>query len=101
MHLGKMARIIENETINGKGAYGLLEMMRDMRRGIWSETRNGRKIDTYRRNLQKAHIDRLEYLMTAEKPEKTAYIWRLPKIHCRKYQSIGHPFRSAGRIEQS
>ena len=42
MHLGKMARIIENETMNGKGAYGLLEMMRDMRRGIWSETRNGR-----------------------------------------------------------
>ncbi|UOY05083.1 zinc-dependent metalloprotease [Muricauda sp. SCSIO 64092] len=70
MHLGKMARIIENETMNGKGAYGLLEMMRDMRRGIWSETRNGRKIDTYRRNLQKAHIDRLEYLMTAENQKR-------------------------------
>ncbi|BFP41790.1 zinc-dependent metalloprotease [Flavobacteriaceae bacterium GF1] len=70
MHLGKMARIIENETMNGKGAYGLLEMMRDMRRGIWSETRNGKKIDTYRRNLQKAHIDRLEYLMTAENQKK-------------------------------
>ena len=70
LHLGKMARIIENETMNGKGAYGLLEMMRDMRRGIWSETRNGRKIDTYRRNLQKAHIDRLEYLMTAENQKK-------------------------------
>ncbi len=70
MHLGKMARIIENETMNGRGAYGLLEMMRDMRRGIWSETRNGRKIDTYRRNLQKAHIDRLEYLMTAENQKK-------------------------------
>ena len=61
LHLGKMARIIENETINGSEAYGLLEMMQDLRRGIWSETRSGKSIDTYRRNLQKAHIDRLEY----------------------------------------
>lgn len=66
LHLGKLARIIENETINGKDAYGLLEMMQDLRQGIWSETRSGKAIDTYRRNLQKAHIDRLSYLMTAE-----------------------------------
>ena len=70
LHLGKMARIIENETMNGNDAYGLLEMMRDLRRGLWSETRNGRTIDTYRRNLQKAHIDRLGYLMTAENQKK-------------------------------
>ncbi len=66
LHLGKMARMIENETMNGKDAYTLVNMMSDLRRGIWSETRSGKKIDTYRRNLQKAHIDRLHYLMTAE-----------------------------------
>ena len=70
LHLGKMARIIENETLNGSSAYGLLEMMSDLRRGIWSETRSGKAIDTYRRNLQKAHVDRLEYLMTAENQRK-------------------------------
>ena len=70
LHLGKMARIIENETVNGNNAYDLLEMMRDLRKGVWSETRNGKKIDTYRRNLQKAHIDRLSYLMTAENQKK-------------------------------
>ncbi|MFS4454975.1 zinc-dependent metalloprotease [Maribacter sp. 2304DJ31-5] len=70
LHLGKMARIIENETVNGNNAYGLLEMMDDLKRGIWSELRNGRKIDTYRRNLQKAHIDRLGYLMTARNEGK-------------------------------
>nr|WP_298791727.1 zinc-dependent metalloprotease [uncultured Allomuricauda sp.] len=70
LHLGKMARIIENETINGQDAYGLLEMMQDLRRGIWSETRSGKSIDTYRRNLQKAHIDRLEYIMTAKNQGK-------------------------------
>lgn len=70
LQMGKLARVIENETINGDEAYGLLEMMRDLRRGIWSETRNGRTIDTYRRNLQKAHIDRLGYLMTADSERK-------------------------------
>ena len=70
LHLGKMARLIENETANGKDAYGLLEMTRDLRRGLWSETRTGKSIDTYRRNLQKAHIDRLAYLMTAENQRK-------------------------------
>ena len=47
-----------------------MEMMGDLRKGIWSETRSGRTIDTYRRNLQKAHIDRLEYLMTADSQGK-------------------------------
>ncbi|MEL6916490.1 MAG: zinc-dependent metalloprotease, partial [Bacteroidota bacterium] len=70
LSLGKMARIIENETANGDKAYKLTDMVRDLRKGIWSELRNGSKIDTYRRNLQKAHIDRLAYLMTAENQKK-------------------------------
>jgi len=70
LSLGKMARMIENETMNGNEAYKLVDMMRDLRRGIWSETRNGKAIDTYRRNLQKAHIDRLGYLMTAKNQRK-------------------------------
>ena len=70
LSLGKMARIIENETINGEDAYSLVEMTADLRRGLWAETRSGQRIDTYRRNLQKAHIDRLEYLMTAENQKK-------------------------------
>ncbi len=70
LSLGKMARLIENETANGSDAYSLITMMSDLREGIWSELSSGRKIDTYRRNLQKAHIDRLAYLMTAENQKK-------------------------------
>tara|TARA_R110002012_G_scaffold322109_1_gene556006 strand:- start:28431 stop:30869 length:2439 start_codon:yes stop_codon:yes gene_type:complete len=66
LNLGKMSRMIENETVHGKDAYALTEMMKDLRTGIWSELSRGTKIDTYRRNLQKGHIDRLGYLMTAE-----------------------------------
>jgi len=66
LNLGKMSRMIENETVHGKDAYALTEMMKDLRTGIWAELSRGSKIDTYRRNLQKGHIDRLGYLMTAE-----------------------------------
>ena len=86
LHLGKMARIIENETVNGTDAYGLLEMMSDLRRGIWSETRSGKAIDTYRRNLQKAHVDRLEYLMTAENQRKLSSFNGYRKSTVNEYQ---------------
>tara|TARA_R110002126_G_scaffold181187_2_gene329958 strand:+ start:50764 stop:53241 length:2478 start_codon:yes stop_codon:yes gene_type:complete len=59
----RMARIIENETLNGNEAYNLVSMFSELRKGVWSEIYNGRSIDTYRRNLQKAHIDRLAYLL--------------------------------------
>tara|TARA_R110002111_G_scaffold115640_1_gene176649 strand:- start:12271 stop:14757 length:2487 start_codon:yes stop_codon:yes gene_type:complete len=65
LSLGKMQRLTEAHTYDSK-AYALIEMMRDLRTGVWSELRNGKKIDTYRRNLQRAHIDRLAYLMTAK-----------------------------------
>ena len=69
LDFGRMERMIENETINGNTAYSLLSMMRDLRQGIWNELRTGRSIDTYRRNLQRAYIDRMEFLMTKEQSQ--------------------------------
>tara|TARA_R110002073_G_scaffold139232_3_gene289454 strand:- start:4509 stop:7001 length:2493 start_codon:yes stop_codon:yes gene_type:complete len=66
LDFGRMARLIENETLNGNDAYSLLNMMQDLRRGVWSEIYSGRSIDTYRRNLQRAYLDRMEFLMTKE-----------------------------------
>ncbi len=65
LSLGKMQRLTEAHTFD-TNAYALPQMMKDLRNGIWSELRTGKKIDTYRRNLQRVHIDRLAYLMTAE-----------------------------------
>lgn len=72
LSLGKIARLIEHETANTKEAYTSLQMMSELRKGIWSELNSGKAIDTYRRNLQKAHIDRLAYLMTAENQSKAS-----------------------------
>jgi hypothetical protein len=69
LDFGRMARLIENEEANGNSAYGLLDMMQDLRSGIWSELRSGNSIDTYRRNLQRAYIDRMEHLMTEEQSQ--------------------------------
>lgn len=62
----RLARVIENEAINGKDAYTLLELMNDLHLGIWKEIYYKSSIDTYRRNLQRAHVERLEYLLKEE-----------------------------------
>jgi hypothetical protein len=66
LDFGRLARLSENETINGKTAYGLLDMMQDLRKGIFSELSSGKQIDAYRRNLQRGYIDEMANLMTKE-----------------------------------
>ncbi len=61
----RMQRMIENESLNGNDAYALTSMMRDLRNGVWKELNTGKNIDTYKRNLQRAHVNRLAYLMTS------------------------------------
>ncbi len=70
LEMGRMSRMIENETLNGNNAYTLTSMMYDLRRGIWSELRTGKSIDTYRRNLQRAHVERLASLLKTEKASR-------------------------------
>ena len=62
----RLARVIENETLNGSNAYGLTTMLEDLRNGLWKEVKQGKTPDTYRRNLQRAHIERLGYLLKEE-----------------------------------
>ena len=62
----RLARMAEAEAIHGDETYTPLEMMADLRTGIFSEVRRGSAIDIYRRNLQRAYIARMEYLMSEE-----------------------------------
>lgn len=66
---GKLGRVIENSALNGADAYSMLELTADIRNGLWSELRGGRAIDTYRRNLQRAHIEKLGQLLTDDEPD--------------------------------
>ncbi|ARS37798.1 zinc-dependent metalloprotease [Pontibacter actiniarum] len=65
----RMARLMENEV--NKVNYNALDMVRQLQRGIWSEVYSGATIDIYRRNLQKAYLDRMDYLLN-EKPGKSS-----------------------------
>ena len=75
LDFGKMARMIENEALNGNNAYTLENFMNDVKNGIWSELKNGKKIDVYRRNLQRSYIQRLGYIMANEQPRRQGSFW--------------------------
>ncbi len=66
LDFGRLARVIENEALNKDKAYSILELMEDLRKGIFSEVYAERPTDVYRRNLQRSYVDRMEYLMIEE-----------------------------------
>ncbi len=54
----RVDRLIEQEALLGQDAYSLEELMADVRSGVWSElTARSFRINTYRRNLQRAYLD--------------------------------------------
>ncbi len=59
----RLARMIEHEAFHGDETYRPAEMLDDAREIVWREIRNGRSVDTYRRNLQRAYLDQAHYLL--------------------------------------
>lgn len=66
LDLGRLARLIEAETFHGSSAYSLLDLFKDLRKGIWSETYENKATNVFRRNLQRAFLERMEYLLEEE-----------------------------------
>lgn len=64
LSVDKLSRIIEYETTNPASAYSSAEFLNDVRKGVWSELAVGKNIDAYRRNLQRAYVERLAALLT-------------------------------------
>lgn len=77
LNFGRLARLIESEAKEGSDAYSAIEMLEDLRKGLFSELRSGSKIDNYRRNLQRAYVERMEHLMTKEQNRPTNAFVRL------------------------
>jgi len=76
----RMSRMIENETLNGSDAYSLISMFSDLRKGIWTEIYNGKSIDTYRRNLQKSHVEILGRLLSGSSDVKSVARGELKRL---------------------
>ncbi|MFD2872001.1 zinc-dependent metalloprotease [Mucilaginibacter ximonensis] len=64
---GYLYRIEACEIRYGKKAYTVVELLSDLKEGIWSELVTGQAIDPYRRNIQKKYIDALS-LLIKERP---------------------------------
>jgi hypothetical protein len=68
----RMATLSEIEATQPDGAYPLAEFLDDVRDAVWGNLRATSAIDRYRRALQRAYLERLEYLMTEEPTGNTA-----------------------------
>src|SRR6056297_634472 len=59
----RIARLIEYDNRLDEDVYSPYEFMDDVRGTIWTELDRNRAISVYRRNLQRAYIERMEFLM--------------------------------------
>ena len=71
LNIDRMKRLIEQEAFHGSAAYSLSKMLSDLSSGIWSELSSGDATDVYRRNLQRAYLERMDELMTDEEAVQT------------------------------
>ena len=62
----RIGRLMDAETRAEGDVYTSFEMMDDLRNGIWSELRANQNINIHRRALQRAYLERLEYLLTQD-----------------------------------
>ncbi len=62
-----LGKLIEWQARSDGDTYTPFELMDDLRGAIWNELENASpQIGVFRRNLQRAYIERMEYLMTQE-----------------------------------
>lgn len=65
----RLKRLIEGETLHGSSkAYTLINLYNDTKNGVFSELKSGAAIDSYRRNLQRAYLDKMAEWMKNEAP---------------------------------
>uniref|UniRef100_UPI004049E4F4 zinc-dependent metalloprotease n=1 Tax=Flavobacterium sp. TaxID=239 RepID=UPI004049E4F4 len=65
LSLDRIGRLLDGELLNTNN-YSVLSFLTEVRNGIWKETKTNEKISVFRRNLQRAYIERMEYLMKEE-----------------------------------
>jgi hypothetical protein len=65
LEAGRMQRLIEAKYADAR-AYGLGDLFTALRGAIWGELAGSGSIAVPRRNLQRAHVERLELLLTTE-----------------------------------
>jgi hypothetical protein len=71
----RLIRLSEYEHAAGNGnGYGMLELLRDVRQGVFSELRTRDEIDVYRRALQRAYVENLNTKLNPPTPPAGANV---------------------------
>lgn len=66
----RLARLIDGDATEGSlKAYTLVDLFMGLKAGIWGELSSGATIDVYRRNLQRAYIDKMGVIMEDTKDQ--------------------------------
>jgi hypothetical protein len=65
LNFERLGRLIDHKAMDADN-YSALDMLRDIRIGIWSETKSASNVSVFRRNLQRAYLDRMTFLMTED-----------------------------------
>jgi hypothetical protein len=83
----RLDRLIEQSALQA-GAYAPLELLADLRAGLWSELKTpARPIDIYRRNVQRAHLDIIDNRLNGG-PEPTDEVRALLKGELRAVDAM-------------
>lgn len=61
----RLGRLIDHHALDSKN-YSALELLSDLRTGIWSETTSGSNVSIFRRNLQRVYLEAMFNLMTED-----------------------------------
>lgn len=62
----RLNRLSETEALHGSPAYRITDLFTDVQNGVWSELESRTQIDPFRRNLQRAYLDKMAALMEEE-----------------------------------
>ena len=64
---GRIHRMSDNEAVNGKNAYSVAQLTKDVQDALWSElTAPKPKVDIYRRALQRSYLDLMDSRINAD-----------------------------------
>jgi hypothetical protein len=69
-----LGKLIQFEAAQENQAYTMTEMFSDLKKGIWSELTSKKKIDVYRRNLQKSYVNILSSIIAPPKTFETTIV---------------------------
>ncbi len=75
----RMDILSEMEATQPDRAYPLIEFLDDVREAVWGELGSASAVNGYRRALQRAYVERMEYLMD-EQPEGTGFQGPAPDL---------------------